>query len=155
VGNGVTTWHQSGMSGFLGSYRHQIDEKGRVSLPAPFRRDVDERPFVLVQVHPQALTLYPEDSWRAVEERLLELLRRQPSARPNVLAITANAAEVVPDRQGRILVPQRLIAAAGLEESALLVGVIDRIEIWNPQRFDAALAERDEQFDRFTAQIFG
>ena len=143
------------MSGFLGSYRHQIDEKGRVSLPAPFRRDADERPLVLVQVHPQALTLYPEESWRGVEERLLELLRRQPSARPNVLAITANAAEVIPDRQGRILLPQRLMTAAGLEDSALLVGVIDRIEIWNPQRFDATLAERDAQFERFAAQIFG
>ena len=143
------------MSGFLGSYRHQIDEKGRVSLPAPFRRDADERPLVLVQVHPQALTLYPEETWRGVEERLLELLRRQPSARPNVLAITANAAEVVPDRQGRILLPQRLLTAAGLEDSALLVGVIDRIEIWNPQRFDATLAERDAQFERFAAQIFG
>lgn len=143
------------MSGFLGSYRHQIDEKGRVSLPAPFRRDADERPFVLVQVHSRALTLYPEDSWAGVEERLLELLRRQPSARPNVLAITANATEVTPDRQGRILVPQRLLAAAGLDDSALLVGVIDRIEIWNPDRFDAALAERDEDFERFTAQIFG
>lgn len=143
------------MSGFLGSYRHQIDEKGRLSLPASFRRDADDRPLVLVQVHAQSLTLYPADTWSGVEERLLELLRRQPAARANVLAITANAVEVVPDRQGRILVPQRLLAAAGLTDSALLVGVIDRIEIWDPQRFEAALAERDEQFDRFTAQIFG
>ena len=143
------------MSGFLGSYRHQIDDKGRLSLPAPFRRDADERPFVLVQVHPQSLTLYPSDTWTAVEERLLELLRRQPSARANVLAITANATEVAPDRQGRILVPQRLLASTGLDDAALLVGVIDRIEIWNPDRFDALVSERDEQFERFTAQIFG
>ena len=143
------------MSGFLGSYRHQIDDKGRVSLPAPFRRDADARPLVLVQVHPQALTLYPEETWAGVEERLLELLRRQPSSRANVLAITANATEVTPDRQGRILLPQRLITAAGLDDAALLVGVIDRVEIWNPDRFEAAIGARDEQFDRFTAQIFG
>ena len=143
------------MSGFLGSYRHQIDEKGRVSLPAPFRRDADARALVLVQVHPQSLTLYPEETWAGVEERLLELLRRQPSSRANVLAITANATEVTPDRQGRILLPQRLITAAGLDDAALLVGVIDRVEIWNPDRFEAAIGARDEQFDRFTAQIFG
>ena len=143
------------MSGFLGSYRHQIDDKGRVSLPAPFRRDADARPLVLVQVHPQALTLYPEETWAGVEERLLELLRRQPSSRANVLAITANATEVTPDRQGRILLPQRLITAAGLDDAALLVGVIERVEIWNPDRFEAAIGARDEQFDRFTAQIFG
>ena len=143
------------MSGFLGSYRHQIDEKGRLSLPAPFRRDAEERPFVLVQVHARSLTLYPADTWTGVEERLLELLRRQPSARANVLAVTANATEVSPDRQGRILVPQRLLTAVDLSDSALLVGLIDRIEIWNPDQFDTAVAERDDEFDRFTAQIFG
>ena len=124
-------------------------------LPAPFRRDADARPLVLVQVHRQALTLYPEETWAGVEERLLELLRRQPSSRANVLAITANATEVTPDRQGRILLPQRLITAAGLDDAALLVGVIDRVEIWNPDRFEAAIGARDEQVDRFTAQIFG
>lgn len=143
------------MSGFLGSFRHQIDEKGRVSLPAPFRRDAEERPFVLVQVHRESLTLYPAETWSGVEERLLELLRRQPEARPNVLAVTANATEVLPDRQGRILVPQRLLSAAGLDDAALLVGAIDRVEIWNPDRFDDVLSRREERFDRFTAQIFG
>ena len=143
------------MSGFLGSYRHQIDEKGRVSLPAPFRRDADERPSVLVHVQPQALTLYPAVTWAAVEERLLEMLRRNPASRPDVLAITANAAEISPDRQGRILIPARLLAAAGIRETALMVGVIDRVEIWDPEHFDAALAQRDGGFERFAAQIFG
>lgn len=143
------------MSGFLGSYRHQIDEKGRVSLPAPFRRDADERPFVLAQVYAHALTLYPADTWAAVEERMLEVLRRKPASRPNVLAITANAVEVAPDRQGRILVPARLLSSAGIRDAALLVGVIDRVEIWDPDRFDATLAERDGEFEQFAAQIFG
>ena len=143
------------MSGFLGSHRHQIDEKGRLSLPASFRRDADERPFVLVQPNPQALTLFPADTWARVEQQLLELLQRQPEARPNVLAITANAAEILPDRQGRILIPQRLLETARLKDVALLVGAIDRIEIWDPKRFDDAVSERDAQYDRFTAQIFG
>ena len=63
-----------------------------------------------------------------VEQRLVELLRRQPESRHYVLGITANAVEVVPDKQGRILVPQRLLQGVGVTESALLVGVIDRIE---------------------------
>lgn len=143
------------VSGFLGSYRHQIDEKGRVSLPAPFRRDAEERPFVLVQVRPEALTLYPDATWAEVEERLLDLLRRNPEARPNVLGITSSAAEVIPDRQGRILVPQRLLGSAGLSATALLVGVIDRIELWDPERFEQTIAARAPEFDRYTAQIFG
>lgn len=142
------------MSGFLGSHVHQVDEKGRLSLPASFRRGVTDGPLVVVQVHESALTLYPEETWREVEARLLELLRRQPESRHYVLGITANAVEVVPDKQGRILVPQRLLQAIGVEESVLLVGVIDRIEAWNPGRFETAVADRRPEFDRFAAQVF-
>lgn len=142
------------MSGFLGSYVHQVDEKGRLSLPASFRRGVTDGPLVVVQVHESALTLYPEDTWSEVEGRLLELLRRQPEARPYVLGITANAVEVTPDKQGRILVPQRLLQSIGLEESALLVGVIDRIEVWEPGRFEATVSERRPEFEAFAGQVF-
>jgi MraZ protein len=142
------------MSGFLGSYVHQVDAKGRLSLPASFRRGATDGPLVVVQVHERALTLYPEETWREVEERLLDLLRRQPEARPYVLGITANAVEVVPDKQGRILIPQRLLSAVGLEESALLVGVIDRVEVWDPTHFERTVTERTPEFDRFAAQVF-
>jgi MraZ protein len=143
------------MSGFLGSFRHQIDEKGRVSLPASFRRDAADRPLVLVQVHPNALTLYPQATWEEVEGRLRDLLRLQPTSRPYVLSVTANAVEVAPDKQGRILIPQRLLNAVEIGDTALLVGVIDRVEIWNPERFDGVVAQRDADFERFAGQVFG
>ncbi len=142
------------MSGFLGSYLHQIDDKGRLNLPAPFRRDHPDRPLVLVHVFENALTLYPEPAWMEVENRLRELLRLQPQARSYVLGVTANAVEVVPDRQGRILVPQRLQDAVGIRGATLVVGAIDRIELWDPERFEAAVPARSEDFDRFTQQIF-
>lgn len=110
---------------------------------------------MLVQVHPDALTLYPEATWAEVEGRLRELLRRQPSARSYVLGVTARAVEVIPDRQGRILVPQRLLESVGLSDSALLVGVIDRVEIWDPDRFEAAVSEPGADADRLAMQVFG
>lgn len=143
------------MSGFLGSYAHQIDDKGRISLPATFRRHVADRPLVLVHVHGDALTLYPEAAWSAVETRLRELLRLQPESRPYVLRITANAVEVVPDKQGRVLVPQRMLEAVGIEGAALIVGVLDRMEIWNPARFETLVAERGPGEARLVGQIFG
>jgi MraZ protein len=143
------------MSGYLGSYEHQIDDKGRLSLPAAFRRDAEERPLVLVQVHESALTLYPGPAWAEVEARLRDLLRLQPDSRPFVLGVTASAQEVLPDRQGRILIPQRLLVRAGLRQTALVVGVIDRIEIWDPARFEATVAEVGPGAARFAAQIFG
>lgn len=138
---------------YLGSYTYQLDEKGRVSLPAAFRRDARDQRFVLVQAYPPALALYPEGEWAGVEERLRELLRLQPAARPYVLSVMAGAVEVVPDAQGRILIPQRLQEAASLKGQVLLVGAIDKIEIWNPSDFEAAL-EGASDFAAYAPQIF-
>jgi MraZ protein len=143
------------MSGYLGSYLHQVDDKGRVSLPAAFRGEAENGSFVLVHAHAEALTLYPQDAWVSVEARLLALLRDDPRARPYVLAVTANAIEVSPDRQGRILVPQRLQEAVGLEGAALVVGVIDRIEIWSPERFRGEVERPVSEIEAFTHRVFG
>jgi MraZ protein len=72
-----------------------------------------------------------------------------------VLRVTANAVEVVPDKQGRILVPQRLQDAVGISGPTLEVGAIDRIELWDPERFAAATAEPPAEAARFMHEIFG
>lgn len=139
---------------FLGSFVHQLDDKGRVSLPAPFRKEAAQVRFVLVQAYPPALSLYPESAWAEVEDRLKEMLRHQPEARMWVLSLMANAVEVTPDAQGRILIPARLKEMAGLEGQVQMIGAIDRIELWNPERFETAAAKGAESFDRFAPRIF-
>jgi MraZ protein len=139
---------------FLGSYQHQIDEKGRVSLPASFRREAADQRFVLVQPYPPALALYPEVEWSQVEERLTEMVGRDPEARMYVLSAMANAVEVTPDAQGRILIPARLKDAAGLESTVLLVGAINKVELWAPETFTEAVATQSRKFERFTSQLF-
>jgi len=142
------------MSGYLGSFEHRIDEKDRLSLPAQFRRESGEQTLVLVHVFPESLTLYPEHTWQQVEQRLREMMRLQPAARAYVLRVTANAVEVVPDKQGRIMVPPRMQKEVGIAGPTLVVGAIDRIELWNPDRFTAATAPAD-QAETVTYQIFG
>ncbi|MGH7574245.1 MAG: division/cell wall cluster transcriptional repressor MraZ [Longimicrobiales bacterium] len=139
---------------FLGSYQHQLDEKGRVSLPASFRREAADQRFVLVQPYPPALALYPELEWLKVEDRLSELMGKDADARLYVLSIMANAVEVVVDAQGRILIPQRLKEAAELDGQVLLVGAIDKVELWNPDGFERAVTASTGRFDRFAPQIF-
>jgi MraZ protein len=141
------------MSGFLGSYTHQIDEKGRLSLPASLRRDGKE-PLVLVHVNPDSLTLFPRPVWSEMEARLRDMLRRNPKSRPYVLRVTANAVEVVPDSQGRILVPQRMQKEAGIAGPTLIVGAIDRIELWNPEAFDAVTAQAVPDEELLAHEIF-
>jgi len=142
------------MSGFLGSYQHQIDDKGRLSLPASFRRDGGEEPLVLVHVNPDSLTLFPRPIWSEMEERLRDMLRRNREARPYVLKVTANAVEVVPDRQGRILVPQRMQKEVGISGPTLIVGAIDRIELWNPETFEAVTAQTVPDVALLAHEIF-
>lgn len=142
------------MATFLGSYTYTLDDKGRVSLPAPFRREAAEQRFVLLQVYPPALALYPEEAWREVEERLKGVMRNDPEARLWVLSLMANAVEVTPDGQGRILVPAKLQEAANLSGQVLMVGAIDKVELWNPGDFEGALGEKGSQFEQYAPQIF-
>jgi MraZ protein len=141
------------LTGSLGSHLHQLDEKGRLALPASFRRAAGGDGFVLIHAYEPALFLYPAAAWAGVEERLSELLRRQPDARRKVLGLTANAVEVNPDKQGRILIPERLQRAAQLEAEALVVGVLDKIEIWNPELFESTTKEAEPGFEQYVRQI--
>jgi len=143
------------VSGFLGRYDFQMDEKGRVSLPSAFRKEAEGERFILLQWEKPYLTLFPEKVWKDVQERLLAYRRGDQAASNHVREITSNAVEVSPDKQGRILIPAWLQEAASLEGSVLLSGNIDRVEIWNPEEYRAAVQDRAEDFQSFAHQIFG
>ncbi|CAN5855234.1 division/cell wall cluster transcriptional repressor MraZ [soil metagenome] len=138
---------------FLGSFQHQLDEKGRLSLPAQFRRESTDQRFVLVQAYAPSLALYPETEWLEVEERMQDMMK-DPAGRMWVLSVMSNAVEVTPDAQGRILVPTALRTAADLEGQALLVGAINKVEIWNPARFEEAVRGATADYGKFAANIF-
>jgi len=143
------------MSGFLGKYEYQMDEKGRVSLPSAYRREEGER-FVLLQWEKPHLTLFREAKWAEVQERLLEFRQSDPSAWNHVREIVGNAVEVAPDKQGRILVPAWLKEAASLEGSVLLNGNIDRVELWNPQTYrETVQVPAAPDIGHFARRIFG
>ena len=143
------------MNGFVGQYEHQMDQKGRVSLPSAFRREADGDHFVLLQWEPQYLTLFPEQKWGEVQENLLDYRRRDPKAWNHVRMIIAHAVELSPDKQGRILVPSGLRIAAGLAGTVLLSGNIDRVELWNPETYHEAVQEQAGNLADFAHKLFG
>lgn len=143
------------MNGFVGQYEHQMDAKGRVSLPSAFRREADGDRFVLLQWEPPYLTLFPEEKWTEVQKNLLELRRSDPEAWHNVRVIVANAVEVSPDKQGRILVPAALQEAADLSGRVLLSGNLDRVELWNPDAYRDVVASRAGDIQQFAHRLFG
>lgn len=143
------------MNGFVGQYEHQMDQKGRVSLPSAFRREADGDRFVLLQWEPRYLTLFPEEKWRDVQKNLLEFRRSDPDAWHNVRMIIANAVEVSPDKQGRILVPSGLQEAAELSGTVLLSGNLDRVELWNPDVYRDVVQRRAGDIRPFAHKLFG
>jgi len=143
------------VNGFVGQYEHQMDEKGRVSLPSAFRREADSGCFVLLQWEKPYLTLFPESKWASVQERLLEYRRNDPQAWNQVRHIVSNAVEVSPDKQGRILVPAVLQEAAGLTHTVLLSGNLDRVELWDPTRYAEAVEQDVGNLEQFAHKLFG
>lgn len=143
------------MSGFVGQYEHQMDEKGRVSLPSAFRREAESDSYVLLQWEPAYLTLFPAAKWAEVQGRLLEFRRSDARAWNQVRMIVANAVEVSPDKQGRILVPSGLQAAANLSGAVLLAGNIDRVELWNPEAYARTVREDAGDIRDFAHRLFG
>ena len=141
------------MKGYRGSYLHKIDEKGRLGLPAQFRRE-GEQTFVLVHVFPDNLSLFPEDAWVEVEENLSRAMRGSADERRWALRVAANTQDVTIDKQGRILVPQKMLTAVGIDGPTKVVGALNKIELWNPERFEAVngAAQQDETLTR---EIFG
>ncbi|MSR19575.1 MAG: hypothetical protein EXR91_01150 [Gemmatimonadetes bacterium] len=143
------------MSGFVGQYEHQMDEKGRVSLPSAFRREADSERFVLLQWEPEYLSLFTASKWVEIQGRLLQFRGGDPQAWNQVRLIVANAVEVSPDRQGRILVPATLQEAAGLSGTVLLSGNIDRVELWDPTRYKKTVLANAGDLQNLAHRLFG
>ncbi len=143
------------MIGFVGQYEHQMDAKGRVSLPSAFRRLGEGERFVLMQWERENLTLFPQAKWEELQQDLLDFRRKNPKGANQLRRLVANAVEVVPDKQGRILVPAGLQRGAGLSGAVLLVGAIDRVEVWDPERYDASVDGEGGDLGDFAHQLFG
>lgn len=143
------------MNGFVGQYEHQMDAKGRVSLPSAFRREAESDRYVLLQWEKPYLTLFPEAKWAEVQHRLLEFRRSDPQAWHQVRLIVSSAVEVAPDKQGRILIPSGLQEAAGLAQSVLLSGNIDRIELWDPETYRRTVEQAAGGLEQFAHKLFG
>jgi MraZ protein len=141
--------------GYVGQYEHRMDAKGRVSLPSAFRREVEGERFVLMQWEKDNLTLFPQQKWEELQQELLAFRRRNPAGANQLRRLVANAVEVVPDKQGRILVPAGLQDGASLSGPVLLVGAIDRVELWNPETYRGSVEDDGGELGDFAHQLFG
>ena len=138
---------------FVGTFEHSLDGKGRIVLPATFRNELAGRG--IVSQYENCLGVWTEEGFGEVARRLQDKVREGMTTHNAVRAFAANAVQVEPDTQGRILLPPRLREFAALDKDAVIIGAIDRIEIWNPAEFQAATSAASDEFAQFLPQIFG
>ena len=119
---------------FMGEYNHTIDEKGRVIVPSKFRETLGDN-FVVTQGLDGCLFVYSYEEWEIFVEGLKKLPGTK-DARQLQRYFMAGAASCEVDKQGRILIPAKLRASAGLEKEVVFVGVLSKIEIWSRERWE-------------------
>ena len=130
---------------FTGEYRHAVDGKGRVAIPARFRTQLDEAAFISRWID-GCLAVFPRPDWDQLAGKVSALPVSDAGARTFQRFLFAGAFEAELDRQGRLLVPPSLRDYAGLEAEAIVVGSRDHIELWEPTRwadYSAAMTSPD------------
>ncbi len=143
-----------------GRFFHTMDAKGRVSIPAGLRVELqaqgDRPPILTSLVDCPAVGVFSHDRWLEIEQRLASMSQSQPELQKYQRMMVSGAVEAPLDGQGRILVPPYLRDYAGLDREVTIAGVGRRIEIWDRARFDAelgAIQENGAEVARMAAEL--
>ncbi len=130
----------------MGEYQHSIDAKGRIIVPSKLREQLGEK-FVVTRGLDGCLFGYPLSEWAKLEGKLDEMPLSKKDARTFVRFFYSAATECEIDKQGRINIPNTLKNHADLTKNCVIIGVSNRIEIWDEERWNEFSQEAEENFD--------
>lgn len=137
---------------FIGEYSHVIDAKGRMFMPAKFRDELGEKFIVTIGLD-RCLFVFPAETFQIYKEKLDAISLANKDARNFTRFFFAGAGECELDKQGRIMLPQKLRAYARLEKDVTVVGVSGRIEIWNTEDWDKEHSIENFSPDEFSEKM--
>jgi len=143
---------------FYGEHEHSIDRKGRLIIPSKFREAFKENfveRFFMTRGLDTCLFVFTEDEWKKQESKFKSLSFTNSEARQFNRLYFSGACEVTCDRQGRILVPQYLKDFARIKRDVVIVGVSNRMEIWNKEAWQEFYANTKDSFEKIAENIFG
>jgi MraZ protein len=131
---------------FIGTYRVRVDDKGRLAIPAAFRKQLPEGSFVSLGLD-AVLAIYPPDLWASLAENLLSPLQG-PDERALARTLYSLSEAFEPDGQGRIILrpEQRKLAEISSPSSVVVIGSGSRVEIWQEARWDSYSADAQGRF---------
>ena len=145
---------------FIGEYTYSLDSKGRVNIPSKFRQTLstdNQNTFVITRGLDSCIWVYPLVQWKEIEENLRKLSSLSSIHRAFVRNTARYATPSTYDKQGRITLTPSLIEYAKLNKDALIIGMINKIEIWNPlilENFEKENLEIDpESYNELATKI--
>ncbi len=143
---------------FYGEYDHSLDNKGRVIIPAKFREIFKENyveRFFITRGLDRCLFVFTEETWKIQEKKFREMPFTRGEARKFNRLFFSGAADVVCDKQGRILIPDYLKSYAEIDLEVIIIGVSDRIEIWSKKKWQEFFDGNKESFEDLAEKLIG
>ena len=141
---------------FIGEYRHTLDEKGRLAIPAKLRYSKvgEEEYWVATKGFDHCLFVYPKNEWNQIVDKLnkrLTLTKKEDRSFLRMFVSPANEQAV--DKQGRIAISQSLREYADAQKEVVILGAINRIEIWSEENWKKYKEENEKSFDALGEKI--
>ena len=127
---------------FLGEYRHNLDAKNRLFIPAKFREELGESFVVTKLMRGECLRVCSVAEWDKYIEPIRNMQRKD--SEKIFRALTKEAIQVSPDAQGRVVLSAALVEKAGLTKNAVIIGCNDYVEIWSEEAYQRMIEEEDE-----------
>ena len=127
---------------FIGEYSHNLDDKGRLSIPAKFRREVAQG-VVVTRGLDRCLFVYTKKEWELMASKLAQLPLAQKKSRAFARLMLAGAWDAELDNQGRVMLPEYLRQYAKLQKTAVVAGLYNRMEIWDEAAWQAYKAQTE------------
>lgn len=115
---------------FIGEYKHNLDDKGRLAIPAKFRNDL-AKGAVVTRGLDNCLFLYTASEWEKLAEKLASLPISQSDSRAFARLMLAGAMDVSVDKQGRVVLPEYLRQFANFKKTVVVAGLYSRLELWD------------------------
>ena len=137
----------------IGEYHHNIDEKGRLIIPSKFREEIGNS-FIVTRGLDGCLFVYSLVEWEKMVNKLKKLPFTKKDARTFSRFFLASATVCEFDRQGRINLMNSLTLYAGLKKECAIIGVNDRLEIWDLEKFNNLMKENEEELDEISENLF-
>lgn len=138
---------------FFGTYTPKLDDKGRLFLPAKFRDDLAEG-LVVTRGQERCLTVWSMEDFGGLTERLRQAPVTNKGTRDYVRMLFAAASQEMPDKQGRIGIPATLREYASLKKDVMVIGAMNRVEIWDPESWQAYSEEQEQKFSELSDEVF-